>query len=151
MNATERQAWQQARRQYANYKAVEDIMTRPTRQGAEADVPVRNLASALERQFSGSYAKGTADLAGVARLGQVIQPPGRSALLGESGYPIIKNAQDLMRAMAIPALESRLTQDYLTGSLPFQAFLRDSPAARGTSDAMLRAAGLNLFTKDKDK
>jgi hypothetical protein len=158
MTAAERAAWEKARRQYGNYKAVEDIMIRPTRQGAEGDVPVKNLASALERQFSGSYAKGTADLAGVARLGQVIQPPGRSALLGESGFPVVRNAQDLGRAAIMPILQSKAVQNYLTGDLrvpgagfmPVQSLLRDSPRALRTNDAILRSMGLSpLFMEER--
>jgi hypothetical protein len=158
MTAAERAAWEKARRQYGNYKAVEDVMNRPVRQGAEADIPVKNLASALERQFSTSYSKGTADLAPVARLGLMLNKPGVNPIVGNSGVPFLRTVEDFGRAVTMPILQSKAVQNYLTGDLrvpgagfmPVQSLLRDSPRALRTNDAILRSMGLSpLFMEER--
>lgn len=142
MSAAELEGWKAARRKYANFKVLEDVMSRPTRSGAYGDVPANRLASALERSMGTSYSKGTADLADLARLGQIIQPPGRSALLGESGIPGIRNAQDVGRMALMPVLQSpALGQAYLTGRLPLQPLLMNSPASLSAMDSILRYVG----------
>lgn len=143
MAPEEMAAWKAANRKYANYKAIEDIMQRNPKAVAEGDLPVKQLARALERQHSNAYAKGTADLADVAMLGQMLNRPQHSALVGATGDAFIPGlglARDYGRGLLYPAIQSKAAQTYLTGAALKP--IRDSKAATRTLDATMRSLGL---------
>jgi len=115
---------------------------------ALGDVPINKMARVLEQNRPLSYVHGTGDFAALAKLGQVIRPPGQSALLGETSLPIVRNAMDLAHGIAYPMIQSRGMQNYLTGSLPGQRLLRDLPGGPEAMDSLLRAAGLMVLDKE---
>ena len=151
MTSSEKQAWATANRQYANYKLVEEAFQRDPRSLALGDVPINKMARVMENNRPLSYLHGKGDFAELAKLGQVIKPPGRSALLGESSLPVVRNAMDLAHGAVYPAIESQLMQKYLTGGLPGQTLIRDIPGGATTLDALLRAAGLNKALEPEQK
>jgi hypothetical protein len=149
MTGAERDAWKAANRKYANYKLVEEAFIKDPRSLALGDVPINKMARVMEQNRPRSYVHGTGDFANLAKLGQVIKPPGRSALLGESSLPIARNAMDVVHGAAYPILESLAMQRYLTGSLPVQRMMRDLPGAATTGDAALRIGGMGLLMDDE--
>jgi hypothetical protein len=149
MTGAERDAWKVANRRYANYKLVEEAFIKDPRSLALGDVPINKMARVMEQSRPRSYVHGTGDFANLAKLGQVIKPPGRSALLGESSLPIARNAMDLVHGAAYPILESQMMQRYLTGGMPLQRTLRDMPGAALTSDAAFRLGGMGLLMDDE--
>ena len=152
LSASERKAWQEANRRYANYKLIEESFIKDPRSLAEGDVPINKLARVMEQNRPRSYVHGTGDFSGIAKLGQVIKPPGRSALLAESSLPIARNAMDVVSGAAYPVIESQLMQRYLTGGFPIQRTLRDTPFVVPINDALLRAAGItNMLGEEKFK
>ena len=141
MSATEKKGWEQARRRYSNYKIIEDAMERTPKAVADADIPIKKLASVMERNMPGSYAKGTGDFAELAKLGQKIDPPEKSALIG-NGLPFGDLGRDFGRAALMPLLENKAAQAYLAGTLPGIKQIRDNKAATRALDTALRTAGL---------
>jgi hypothetical protein len=142
MTAADAEKWSAANRKYMNFKIYEDSLI-PSPTEAAGDVPLKRLAAALERNRPNAYFQGkNTDYADLARLGQVIQPPGRSALLGASGLPVVRNVDDAVRIVTQPVLQSEFIQNYLTGMFPGQSLLRDIPAATGVMDTALRTGGL---------
>ena len=150
MTAAERKAWSEANRRYANYKLVEESFVKDPRSLAMGDVPINKLARVMEQNRPRSYVHGTGDFSSLAKLGQVIRPPGRSALLGEQALPVIRNMMDAAHGVAYPVIESQLMQRYLTGGLPGQKLIRDIPGGAKTTDALLRAAGLTMLLDEEN-
>lgn len=149
LSASEQARWAQVNRQYANYKLIEEAFQRDVKSLALGDVPINKLARVMESTRPNSYVHGTGDFSGLAKLGQVVHPPSVNALLAAQGTVGLKNAGDVVAGMTYPILESKLVQGYLTGGLPFQRFIRDTPGASTVNDALMRAAGMTLFT-DKE-
>jgi hypothetical protein len=149
LSTSEKALWRDANRRYARYKLVEEAFIKDPRSLAQGDVPINKMARVMEQNRPRSYVHGTGDFADLATLGQVIRPPGRSALLGESSIPIARNVMDVASGAVWPVLESKLMQRYLTGGLPGQRLLRDSPRLSATNDALMRAAGLSLLINDE--
>jgi len=63
-------AWQEARRQYANYKTVEAAMNLPSAATAAGNIPPAALATALARGPQSNFAMGRGDLNDLSRVGR---------------------------------------------------------------------------------
>lgn len=76
--------WQQARRQYANLKVIQDAVGGAGEAAAEGNIPPQALRGALVKSLSrGDYALGHGDLNQLARIGQsVLRPPPDSGTAG---------------------------------------------------------------------
>jgi hypothetical protein len=145
MSEAEKAAWTEANRRYSNYKLIEEAFIKDPKSLAMGDIPINKMARVMEQNRPRSYVHGTGDLSNLAKLGQVIKPPGRSALLGETSMPIVRNAMDVAHGAVYPMLESQLMQRYLTGGFPIQRSLRDISGAAEINDALMRAAGMSLM------
>jgi hypothetical protein len=151
MSPADAKEWSAANRRYMNFKIYEDSLI-PSPTEAAGDVPINRLAAALERNRPNSYFQGkNQDYADLARLGQIIKPPGRSALLGAQGLPIARNVDDVIRASTQPILQSEFIQNYLTGMFPGQMMLRDNPLATNMMDTALRTQGLAYANEQSKK
>lgn len=78
-------AWQQARRQYANYKTIERAAGGAGAGAAEGNISPLALRGAVNIGTGGGYATGRGDLNELARLGQgVLRPPPDSGTAGRT-------------------------------------------------------------------
>jgi hypothetical protein len=86
-------AWQEARRQYANYANIRQAMGRAGEATARGQISPPNLMQPVNRSTSGGYAQGRGDLNELARIGQgVVRAPNDS---GTSGRTMATNALTL--------------------------------------------------------
>lgn len=148
--------WANARRQYANYKIIEDAKAGAGELSAQGAISPPHLAAAVKRSSKADYVRGRGDLADLARAGAGVLPPipnsgtapraqafrilgAAGGGAGAAGLAASGHVPEAMALVATPALMGRAVM-----SPAMQAYLANQLGARLRVDAPAAERKLGL-------
>lgn len=134
--------WQEARRQYANYKTIEKAMGGAGEATAMGMLSPQQLRTAVKGSHSGAYTRGTSDLSELARAGAGVLQPLPNSGTGPRNFftgvaagagALTRDPASVLAPLLVPPIAGRALM-----SKPVQKYLANQKMAKPDNEAIER-------------
>lgn len=140
-SASDKAAFKEAIRQYANFKTIEESLRRSGKEGAFGNVDPTKLFEVMERRMPGSVLRNRSDLADTARIGKLIKD---TSTIETNVSPLARiYPSNVANAIAYLGLNSDTTRRFVQAAL-------ENPKTRAAVEQAIKSAVLRKFLEEAD-